>query len=63
MNNKVVVFYAHTESGDQYLQLLPKKLNSKEFSKFCKSEYPYDFEAETLNGKQIELTLGNGVQL
>ena len=61
----VVVFYANTESGDRFLCLLPRKLNANELTSWCKSNFPDDFEAGTLNGRQLELSDedGGGIQL
>lgn len=64
-NPKIVVFYASTESGDQYLALLPKKLDAKEFGKYCRKNYPDEFYEgdDTLNGRQIELEEDRAIQL
>lgn len=65
---KVVIFYASTESGDQYLAVLPQKLSAKEFDKYCRDNYPDEFydgmtNDESLHGQQIELSIGKAIQL
>lgn len=60
--SKVYVFHASTESGDEHLALLPRKLAVKEFAKYCAANYPDDYEAGTLHAKQIELT-EDGIEL
>ena len=65
---KVVVFYASTESGDKYLAILPRKLTKREFDAYCRENHPDEFEdgmsnEDCLHGEQIELEVGQEIQL
>lgn len=51
--NGIWLFYANTESGDQFIAVLPRKLTDREFEIYCHHHYRDDAEAGTLNGRQL----------